>query len=105
INVQVWRWSGSRSAKRRGQVLPSRLGEFHPEPLTEPDVSLSTYPARTNARRLPPSIDQRGSSRCRLTRANGDDLPPSIRERYPASSLLRGSPRLTGASVLSASWL
>jgi hypothetical protein len=25
---------------------PSRPGEFHPEPLTEPDVSLSTYPAR-----------------------------------------------------------
>ena len=24
----------------------SRPGEFHPEPLTEPDVSLSTYPAR-----------------------------------------------------------
>ena len=26
--------------------LPSRPGEFHPEPLTEPDLSLSTYPAR-----------------------------------------------------------
>ena len=25
---------------------PSRPGELHPEPLTEPDVSLSTYPAR-----------------------------------------------------------
>jgi hypothetical protein len=30
-------------------VLPSRPGEFHPEPLTEPDLSLSTYPARTTA--------------------------------------------------------
>ena len=29
--------------------LPSRPGEFHPEPLTEPDLSLSTYPARTTA--------------------------------------------------------
>ena len=27
-------------------TLPSRPGESHPEPLTEPDVSLSTYPAR-----------------------------------------------------------
>ena len=27
-------------------ALPSRPGEFHPEPLTDPDVSLSTYPAR-----------------------------------------------------------
>jgi hypothetical protein len=34
---------------------PSRPGEFHPEPLTEPDVSLSTYPARATHRRLPPS--------------------------------------------------
>jgi hypothetical protein len=39
--------------------LPSRPGEFHPEPLTEPDVSLSTYPAHAIARRLPPSIDRR----------------------------------------------
>ena len=29
-----------------GHVMPSRPGEFHPEPLTEPDLSLSTYPAR-----------------------------------------------------------
>ena len=36
--------------------LPSRPGELRPEPLTGPDVSLSTYPARTTAedRRLPP---------------------------------------------------
>ena len=27
-------------------LMPSRPGEFHPEPLTEPDLSLSTYPAR-----------------------------------------------------------
>jgi hypothetical protein len=25
---------------------PSRPGGLHPEPLTEPDLSLSTYPAR-----------------------------------------------------------
>src|SRR3954449_9773468 len=29
-----------------GASLPIRPGEFHPEPLTEPDLSLSTYPAR-----------------------------------------------------------
>ena len=29
--------------------MPSRPGEFHPEPLTEPDLSLSTYPARATA--------------------------------------------------------
>src|SRR5262249_31575976 len=44
-------------------------------------------------------------SRCRLTRPIGDDLPPLLRGHYPASTLLRGSPPLAGASVLSASRL
>jgi hypothetical protein len=41
------------------RVLPSRPGEFHPEPLTEPDLTLSRHPARATARRLPPSIEHR----------------------------------------------
>src|SRR3989442_4428103 len=36
---------------------------------------------------------------------NGDDLPPLLHGHYPASTLLRGSPPLSGASVLSASRL
>jgi hypothetical protein len=36
--------------------VPSRPGEFHPEPLTDPDVILSHHPARATKRRLPPSI-------------------------------------------------
>src|SRR6202165_1537986 len=36
---------------------------------------------------------------------NGDDPLPSLHGHYPASSLLRGSPPLSGASVLSASRL
>src|SRR5258707_4866890 len=36
---------------------------------------------------------------------NGDDLPPLLHGHCPASSLLRGSPPLSGASVLSASRL
>jgi hypothetical protein len=43
--------------------LPSRPGEFHPEPLTDPDVILSHHPARAIARRLPPSAEPSGSSR------------------------------------------
>src|SRR4029077_3987430 len=50
-------------------VMPSGPGEFHPEPLTEPDLTLSRHPARATARRLPPSIEHPGSSRCWLTRA------------------------------------
>src|SRR6516164_297168 len=46
-----------------------------------------------------------GSSRCRLTRSNVGDPPPSLHGRYSASSLLRGSAPLAGASVLSASRL
>src|SRR5215470_9057306 len=85
--------------------MPSRPGEFHPEPLTEPDVNLSIHPARVTARRLPPSAERSGSSRCRLTQPNGDDLPPSLRGHYTASTLLRGSPPFPSASVLSASRL
>jgi hypothetical protein len=62
--------------------LPSRPGEFHPEPLTEPDLTLSRHPARATARRLPPSIETSGSSRRRLTRANGDSPLPSLHEHY-----------------------
>jgi hypothetical protein len=36
---------GSQS-KFRSELEPSRPGEFHPEPLTEPDLNLSAYPAR-----------------------------------------------------------
>ncbi len=39
-------------------ALPSRPGEFHPEPVTEPDVILSHHPAHAIARRLPPSAEQ-----------------------------------------------
>jgi hypothetical protein len=43
--------------------MPSRPGEFHSEPLTDPDVNLSIHPARVIARRLPPSAKPSGSSR------------------------------------------
>jgi len=36
---------------------PSRPGELHPEPLTEPDLNLSAYPARAAVGRLPSSTD------------------------------------------------
>src|ERR1700680_5154045 len=57
------------TSNRRGgrnswqQLMPSRPGEFHPEPLTDPDLILSHHPARAIARRLPPSAEISGSSR------------------------------------------
>src|SRR6202040_2531144 len=47
----------------RPACMPSRPGEFHPEPLTDPDLNLSIHPARITARRLPPSAEPSGSSR------------------------------------------
>ena len=41
-------------------TLPSRPGEFHPEPLTDPGVILSHHPARATERRPPPSVEKRG---------------------------------------------
>jgi len=48
-----------RDPGSRLDVRPSRPGEFHPEPLTDPDLTLSRHPARATARRLPPSIEYR----------------------------------------------
>ena len=31
--------------------MPSRPGEFHPEPLTDPDVNLSIHPARATPKK------------------------------------------------------
>src|ERR1700687_5346650 len=87
--------------------MPSRPGEFHPESLTEPDLILSHHPARAIARRLPPSAESSGSSRILPSwpMLTGNAPPPLRRGHSPASSLLRGSPPLSGASVLSASRL
>jgi hypothetical protein len=86
--------------------LPSRPGEFHPEPLTDPDLTLSRYPARATARRLPPSVENWSSSCLPV-----GSLPTSVTYPLrstgitPASLLLQSSPPLAGASVLSASRL
>jgi hypothetical protein len=48
-----------RTASAASTRMPSRPGGFHPEPLTDPDLTLSRHPARATARRLPPSIEYR----------------------------------------------
>jgi hypothetical protein len=48
---------------------PSRPGELHPEPLTDPDVNLSIHPARATRGKLPPSGETVGSSGCPLTQS------------------------------------
>src|SRR6516164_10989173 len=48
------------------ELVPSRPGEFHPEPLTDPDLTLSRHPARATERRLPPPVENWSSSCCQL---------------------------------------
>src|SRR5262249_32306376 len=77
-----------------GPSLPSRPGEFHPEPLTDPDLSLSTYPARATARRLPPSIEHRVPP----LPVDPSQMAIACSLRSTGITLLRSSPSLAGAS-------
>src|SRR6266446_2695510 len=51
------------SPRLKMSSLPSRPGEFHPEPLKDPDLTLSRHPARATCRLpfdigfLPSSVD------------------------------------------------
>jgi len=55
---------------------PSRPGEFHPEPLTEPAVTVSRRPARAAVRGSHLSSKYEGSSCCQLTQPRlGCPLP------------------------------
>jgi hypothetical protein len=75
--------------------------------LTDPDLILSHHPARAIARRLPPSAEPSGSSRYDPVGPSSTAMTRPLRSTSitPASSLLQGSPPLSGASVLSASRL
>jgi hypothetical protein len=76
------------------QLRPSRPEEFHPEPLTDPDLTLSRDPARATARRLPPSVENWSSSCCQLARSQ---------RRWPAPFAPRALPRFnttTGSAPL-----
>src|SRR5580693_404893 len=55
----AWAAPGSGIGFAAGEgvgTVPSRPGELHPEPLTDPDLILSHHPARATVRRLPPSV-------------------------------------------------
>jgi hypothetical protein len=77
INAKLCNRTGNlEHAVQRRIVMPSRPGEFRPEPLTDPDLTLSRHPARATERRLPPSAKNWGSSCCQLARSDVDDLLP-----------------------------
>jgi hypothetical protein len=84
--------------------MPSRPGVFHPEPLT--DSGLDTLASSGSCHRAKAAAFRRELELLLLpvgSLPNVGDLPPSLHGHYPASSLLRSSPPLGGASVLSAS--
>ena len=87
------------------QASPSRLREFHPEPLTDPYVNLSIHTARATGRGLPSSIDYRVRPVAGCPEPMAVTCPLRSTGITPASTLLRSSPPLSGASVLSASRL
>ncbi|MBV8135639.1 MAG: hypothetical protein JO121_08380 [Deltaproteobacteria bacterium] len=51
----------------RNLIMPSRPGEFHPEPLTDPDVNLSIHPARATPRKAAAFRQDKSSSGYPLT--------------------------------------
>ncbi len=61
--------AGGPFRRRVPALLPSRPGESHPEPLTDPDLTLSRHPAHATERRLPPSAENWSSSCCQLARS------------------------------------
>jgi len=87
-------------------AAPSRPGEFHPEPLTDPCLTVSHHTARAIPESCRPLPKPAGSSCFQLAHygSSADDPPPSLHGHYSASSLLRGDPPLDAASVLSLSW-
>src|SRR6266581_6111252 len=86
-------------------LLPSRPGEFRPEPLTDPCLTVSGHTARAIRGRPAPSAEIIGFLLLPVDpcRSRLGDPPPSLPENYPGSSLLRSSPPLFGTSVRSAS--
>ena len=101
---------GSRLLARlyRGRHLRRQSStHLHGATLTDPDLNLSIHPARATARRLPPSAEPSGSSRFYPVGPSSTAMTCPLRSTSItlASTLLRGSPPLSGASVLSASRL
>ena len=95
LPVRTFGGQSRRAPEPEMTRMPSRPGEFHPEPLTGPYVSVSTHTARATPKgcRLPP---HRAPPVSRWpTNPGAGDLLPSLHGHYPASSLLQSSPPLT----------
>ena len=98
-----------KCSKNQDEVRCCRVGpgNFTPSLSQIPYVNLSIHTARATARRLPPSAEHSGSSRFDPVGPSSTAMtrPLCSTGITPASTLLRGSPPLSGASVLSASRL
>ena len=83
--------------------MPSRPREFHPEPLTDPDLILSHHPARAIDRRLPPSVGCQALPVASWPDPTSMTRPLRSSPITGPSSLLRVGPPLCPASLLSPS--
>jgi hypothetical protein len=99
--------SGTRYRRRHTDRCRVGPGDFTPSPSQIPYVNLSIHTARVIARRLPPSAEPSGSSRFDPVGPWSTAMTCPLRSTSItlASTLLQGSPPLSGASVLSASRL
>src|SRR3974377_1409386 len=90
---------------RAPQIVPTAANTFAGQPgLLRPGLSCFVTSARTGyANRLTQAID--GTGTFTLSDSQPCRLLTLLHGHYPASTLLQGSPPLTGASVLSASRL
>ena len=86
------------------QIVPTAAATTAEQPgILRPGLSCFVTSTRTGyANRLTQAID--GTGTFTLSDSQPCRLLTSLHGHYPASSLLRGSPPLSGASVLSASW-
>jgi hypothetical protein len=93
------RWTCRARTFLPGQPVPSRPREYHPKPLL--DSELDTLASSGSCHRA----ENSGSSRCNPVGPSSTAMTRPLHGHYPASSLQRGNPPLSGASVLSASRL
>ena len=101
--------NASVELSRHVGFTPSRPGEFHPEPLTEPDLILSA--SSGSCHRGKATAFRRNRGLLPLPAGLGWPIPTTVARPLRstgitlASSLLRDGPPLPDASVLSASRL
>ena len=103
--MKIWK-SNPRFLEISETEGSSSPGDFHPQALTDPDVTVSRHPALIIRLLSPATLPYHLAPPITVDQAIGPDDPtPSLHPHYGTSSLLRVGPPLCLASVLSPSWV